>query len=70
MFILCHDCAFHITREELIECIHPDEYDVNCAVVTFCSSFQPMQEVDSPCVSFDNEITAPCLPKVYTEVVE
>lgn len=52
---ICNDCAFHVKVESAIECIHPDEADVNCAVVTFCSSFQPSQEIDSPCVTFGND---------------
>jgi putative hydrolase of HD superfamily len=50
--LLCHDCAFHVTVADTIECIHPDEFEVNCATVTFCSSFQPSEEIDSPCVTF------------------
>ncbi|QXE22482.1 hypothetical protein B6N60_01165 [Richelia sinica FACHB-800] len=36
----------------MVECVHPDEAGVNCSTVTFCSSFQPLVEVDSPCVTF------------------
>jgi hypothetical protein len=50
---LCNDCAFHILIEKIIECIHPDEIEINCSTVIFCNSFQPTQEIDSPCVSFD-----------------
>lgn len=49
---ICNDCAFHVKVEEAIECIHPEELEINCSTVTFCSSFQPLQEVESPCVSF------------------
>jgi hypothetical protein len=52
---ICHDCAFHVKREEVIDCIHPDEFEVNCATVTFCNSFQSAKEIDSPCVSFGND---------------
>ncbi|WP_083468814.1 HD domain-containing protein [Nostoc piscinale] len=52
---ICNDCAFHLKNESGIECIHPDELAVNCAVVTFCSSFQPAKEIDSPCVTFGQE---------------
>ncbi|WP_228014534.1 hypothetical protein [Fortiea sp. LEGE XX443] len=52
---ICNDCAFHVKVKAAIECIHPDEFTVNCAVVTFCSSFQPIEEVDSPCVTFGND---------------
>jgi len=53
--LLCHDCAFHVTVSDAIECIHPDELAVNCASITFCSSFQPYEEVDSPCVTFGQD---------------
>lgn len=53
--LLCHDCVFHITGADAIECIHPDEFEVDCATVTFCSSFQPTQEIDSPCVTFGQD---------------
>ncbi|BAY15557.1 hypothetical protein NIES21_13740 [Anabaenopsis circularis NIES-21] len=52
---ICNDCTFHVKTESVIECIHPDELDVNCAVVSFCSSFQPREEIDSPCVTFGND---------------
>ncbi|UKO99588.1 hypothetical protein L6494_07740 [Nostoc sp. UHCC 0870] len=52
---MCNDCAFHVKTQESIECIHPDEIGVNCSTVIFCSSFQPAQEIDSPCVSFGND---------------
>ncbi|WP_242039488.1 MULTISPECIES: hypothetical protein [Anabaena] len=52
---MCNDCAFHVQTQELIECIHPDEIGVNCSTVIFCSSFQPAQEIDSPCVSFGSD---------------
>lgn len=51
---ICNECAFHIQTEETIKCIHPDEFEINCAAVTFCNSFQPAVEIDSPCVSFGN----------------
>jgi hypothetical protein len=49
---ICQDCAFHTHTQDSSECIHPDESGVDCAKVTFCSSFQPAQEIDSPCVCF------------------
>lgn len=52
---LCHDCIFHIIENNLTECTNPDESGVNCSQVVFCSSFQPMQEIDSPCVTFGND---------------
>lgn len=52
---ICNDCTFHVKVESGIECIHPDELAVNCAIVTFCSSFQPMVEIDSPCVTFGQD---------------
>ncbi|MBD2455601.1 hypothetical protein H6G80_16115 [Nostoc sp. FACHB-87] len=52
---ICNECAFHVETESGIECIHPDELAVNCAIVTFCSSFQPAEEIDSPCVTFGQE---------------
>ncbi|WP_242037778.1 hypothetical protein [Tolypothrix sp. FACHB-123] len=50
---ICQDCAFHTQTEGGINCIHPDELQVNCSQVIFCNSFQPSQEIDSPCVTFD-----------------
>lgn len=52
---MCNNCAFHVEGENTIECIHPDESGVNCSTVIFCSSFQPAEEIDSPCVSFGND---------------
>ncbi|AFY57030.1 hypothetical protein Riv7116_4611 [Rivularia sp. PCC 7116] len=56
---ICNDCAFHTflntKLNTKLQCTHPEELPVNCSKVTFCNSFQPMQEVDSPCVSFDDE---------------
>lgn len=52
---ICNDCAFHVETGDTLTCIHPEELDVNCATVTFCNSFQPSQEVDSPCVTFGND---------------
>jgi putative hydrolase of HD superfamily len=52
---ICYDCAFHVKVEAAIKCTHPDELVVNCASVTFCSSFQPLKEIDSPCVTFGND---------------
>lgn len=52
---ICHDCAFHVEMGDAIACIHPEELDVNCATVTFCNSFQPSQEIDSPCVTFGQD---------------
>ncbi|MBD2445682.1 HD domain-containing protein [Nostoc sp. FACHB-152] len=53
--LLCYDCAFHVNVADTIECIHPDEVEVNCATVTFCNSFQPSVEIDSPCVTFGQD---------------
>jgi hypothetical protein len=50
---ICQGCAFHTKVQGAIECIHPDEFEVNCSSVTFCNSFQPAQVIESPCVSFD-----------------
>ncbi|AFZ26389.1 hypothetical protein Cylst_4293 [Cylindrospermum stagnale PCC 7417] len=50
---ICNDCAFYVEVKGSTECIHPDEFEVNCSTVTFCSSFLPAVEVDSPCVTFD-----------------
>jgi hypothetical protein len=50
---ICQDCAFSTKIQGRIDCIHPDELQVNCSQVIFCNSFQPSQEIDSPCVSFD-----------------
>lgn len=52
---ICGDCAFHIKVVDESACIHPEELDVNCATVVFCNSFQPSQEIDSPCVTFGND---------------
>ncbi|PLZ87175.1 hypothetical protein CEN44_18160 [Fischerella muscicola CCMEE 5323] len=52
---ICSDCAFHIKVKGVIECIHPDELEINCSTVMFCNSFQSAQEVESPCVCFDDE---------------
>lgn len=52
---ICCDCAFHLKVKGAIACTHPEELDVNCATVIFCNSFQPSQEVDSPCVTFGND---------------
>jgi hypothetical protein len=49
---ICEDCAFQVLVNNIIECVHPDEAGVNCSTVSFCSSFQPLVEVDSPCVTF------------------
>ncbi|NMG09874.1 hypothetical protein DP117_24490 [Brasilonema sp. UFV-L1] len=53
--VICNDCAFHVKKEKVIECIHPDRYEVNCASVIFCNSFQSAEEIDSPCVSFGKD---------------
>jgi putative hydrolases of HD superfamily len=53
-YTICNDCAFHIQKKETIKCTHPDEQGVNCTIVYFCSSFQPSQQIDSPCVCFGN----------------
>jgi putative hydrolase of HD superfamily len=52
---ICNDCAFHVLLEGVVQCIHPDELEINYATVTFCNSFQPMQEVDSPCVTYGED---------------
>lgn len=52
---ICNDCAFHVQAEGSINCIHPQELDVNCSTVVFCNSFQRATEVDSPCVTFGND---------------
>lgn len=52
---ICHDCAFQTLLNNKLECTHPAELEVNCSTVVFCNSFQPMHEVDSPCVSFDDK---------------
>ncbi|AKG21980.1 hypothetical protein [Calothrix sp. 336/3] len=49
---ICDDCIFHSLTTDGIECTNPEESPVNCSVVIFCNSFQPKQEVDSPCVSY------------------
>ncbi|MFM2061098.1 MAG: hypothetical protein RLZZ507_768 [Cyanobacteriota bacterium] len=48
---ICEECAFFMK----LECTHPDELGVNCATVTFCSSFTPAVEIDSPCVTFGSD---------------
>ncbi|MEA5577724.1 hypothetical protein [Anabaena sp. UHCC 0451] len=48
---ICEECAFYVK----LECTHPDEFEINCAVVNFCNSFTPAVEVDSSCVSFGND---------------
>jgi hypothetical protein len=52
---ICCDCIFHLTKAGAIECTNPAELGVNCNKVTFCSSFQPMHEVESPCVAYGEE---------------
>ncbi len=52
---ICNECIFHALVEDLTECTNPDESGVNCSTIVFCSSFQPIQEIDSPCVSFSEE---------------
>jgi hypothetical protein len=52
---ICNDCAFSSKVDRGMECIHPDELEVNCSTVVFCNSFQPAQEIDSPCVTFGND---------------
>ncbi|ALB40525.1 hypothetical protein AA650_08605 [Anabaena sp. WA102] len=53
---ICEECAFYIK----LECTHPDELAINCATVTFCNSFTPAVEIDSPCVSFGNLVMMIC----------
>jgi hypothetical protein len=52
---ICHDCAFQVQVRGKISCTHPEELDMNCATVVFCNSFQPSQEIDSPCVTFGSD---------------
>ncbi|BCL38435.1 hypothetical protein [Nostoc sp. MS1] len=52
---ICGDCAFCVEVKGALTCIHPEELGVNCATVIFCNSFQPAQEIDSPCVTFGND---------------
>ncbi|AFY31128.1 hypothetical protein [Calothrix sp. PCC 7507] len=52
---ICNDCAFHTKVAEVMQCIHPDEFEVNCSTIIFCNSFQPTQEIESPCVSFGKD---------------
>ncbi|MGJ5631196.1 hypothetical protein ABF638_18425 (plasmid) [Nostoc sp. CALU 1950] len=52
---ICNDCAFHALVEGAIECIHPDEFGVNCSTVIFCNSFEPALIIDSPCVTYGND---------------
>ncbi|WP_088243904.1 hypothetical protein [Calothrix rhizosoleniae] len=52
---ICHDCTFSELGKITPQCLHPDEAGVNCDNVTFCDSFQPSQEIDSPCVSFSED---------------
>jgi hypothetical protein len=53
---ICNDCIFHLVTTGAIECTHPLEFGVNCYNVTFCSSFQPMHEVESPCVVWSEDM--------------
>ncbi len=55
LYTICNDCAFHVKKEQAIRCNHPDKEDVNCTLIRFCSSFQALQEIDSPCVCFGND---------------
>ncbi|NJR14929.1 MAG: hypothetical protein HC785_03965 [Calothrix sp. CSU_2_0] len=59
---ICNECIFHALVEDFTECLNPDELGVNCSTVVFCSSFQPTQQIDSPCVSFgeDNDEMVVC----------
>ncbi|MEM7725300.1 MAG: hypothetical protein AAF208_02880 [Cyanobacteria bacterium P01_A01_bin.45] len=54
-YTICNDCVFYSINQEQTECTHPLEIGINCSKVVFCSSFQPLREVDSPCVTFDEE---------------
>ncbi|MEM7552995.1 MAG: hypothetical protein AAF378_02670 [Cyanobacteria bacterium P01_A01_bin.84] len=51
---ICNDCAFYNVNDRIKECTHPLELGIDCSRVVFCSSFQPLHEVDSPCVTFDD----------------
>lgn len=53
---LCNDCIFHVSRIGTIECTHPEEFEINCYNITFCNSFQPMHEVESPCVAYGQDV--------------
>ncbi|MFM7408979.1 MAG: hypothetical protein ACKO3K_20550 [Cuspidothrix sp.] len=48
---ICQDCAFYLN----LQCTHPDESQVNSTTITFCNSFTPAVEIDSPCVSFADD---------------
>lgn len=52
---ICNDCAFYTLVNSSVQCTHPDEAGIDCAIVIFCNSFQPTQEVDSPCVSYGSD---------------
>ncbi|MDJ0615294.1 MAG: hypothetical protein QNJ63_00890 [Calothrix sp. MO_192.B10] len=52
---ICNECVFYDLVESTPQCLHPEEVGVNCSNVTFCNSFQPLQEIDSPCVSFSED---------------
>ncbi|MDJ0736887.1 MAG: hypothetical protein QNJ47_22940 [Nostocaceae cyanobacterium] len=52
---ICNDCVFYSLVNGSSECISPDKTGVNCSTVIFCNLFQPMTEVDSPCVSFGED---------------
>ena len=49
---ICNECAFHTLVNGSVQCTNPYLSGVNCSTVVFCNSFQPAQEVDSPCVTF------------------
>jgi hypothetical protein len=52
---ICHGCLFSMLVNNSPICTHPDETGINCANVIFCNSFQPKEEVESPCVSFGED---------------
>jgi hypothetical protein len=54
---ICDECIFSTQISDLPTCIHPDETKIDCTNVIFCSSFQPINEVESPCVSFGEDET-------------
>jgi hypothetical protein len=54
---ICDECVFSTQINDLPTCINPDETKIDCKNVIFCSSFQPINEVESPCVSFGEDET-------------
>jgi hypothetical protein len=54
---ICDECIFSVQINDLPTCINPDETKIDCTNVIFCSSFQPINEVESPCVCFGEDET-------------